>query len=112
MPWPLKVFLLMCLSIKSMKGMNLASSGHTSPGITHDPWYALRYLLLYFTSSAFHSNCVPFIIYLYGIADIVKVYLFSLNGLSSYVQYSAYHFSLLAVKLIRVILETDSWKLF
>jgi len=47
-----------------------------------------------------------------GLADILKVYLFSLNGLFSYVQYSAYLFSLLAVKLICVTLETDSWKLF
>lgn len=48
MQWPLKVFLLMCLSIKSLKGLNLASSGHTSPGIAQDLWYALRYLFFYF----------------------------------------------------------------
>jgi hypothetical protein len=56
-----------------MKGMNLASSGHTSPGIAHDPWYALIYLLLYFKSSAFRSKYVPFIRYLYGTDHILKV---------------------------------------
>jgi hypothetical protein len=62
--------------------MNLASSGHTSPGIAHDPWYALIYLLLYFKSSAFRSKYVPFIRYLYGTDHILKVLPFSLGSIN------------------------------
>jgi hypothetical protein len=86
-----------------MKGMNLASSGHSSPGIAHGPWYALRYLLLYFISSAFRLT-----MYLYRTADVLKVYLFSLNGSINFVETESFAiflgFSTFQLSLLETIL--------